>query len=582
MTQTTNHWRHVLFTTALVGLLATPSLAENVTLIERGVSRIAICAPQRIMAPNTKEIDPADARQPANEAEYQRQQLRAAVKDLAHYLHKMSGATVPIVAGSTPPQGKLPIYIGELGVAKFGKPQLRFRRIAAKGAAAIASSWPEYKQEFRVKVTPQGIGLIGETDLATSYAIYEVLDRLGCRWFMPSEWGECIPVLKTVALSVMDFSSEPGTLYRGIWQADPDYKRRNRLGGVLLQTGEALDAYIPAEVLSQHPDWVAVYKGKKVPGRAKWTKPEVAAAMADTILKQFDAGVYKRSVSLSPEDGLAFDESEDPRFDGGDYDPLFGTTSLTDRLLMLNNRVAAHVVETRPNVLFGMNVYAHYVRPPHREKLHPNIVPSIAPIGYSSGHPITDDGEPNNATLRRAIETWGKLASATGIYYYGWFLGEQTAPNPMITKWGIDVPFALKNNCLFFQPETTANFETSMHALWMGPRLAWNPNLKPADLVKEINTRFYGNAAQEMGQYWNYVDRIWIDTKAYAGAGHSHLKRFTPDRLKTMRELMDAALQKARTPEERFRIQMAHESLYLFEWYMRMRRELALNAYCFR
>ena len=41
----------------------------------------------------------------------------------------------------------------------------------------------------------KGVGLFGESDLASSYAVYELLDRLGCRWFIPSAMGEVIPTL---------------------------------------------------------------------------------------------------------------------------------------------------------------------------------------------------------------------------------------------------------------------------------------------------------------------------------------------------------------------------------------------------
>ena len=43
-----------------------------------------------------------------------------------------------------------------------------------------------------------------------------------------------------------------------------------------------------------------------------------------------------------------------------------------------------------------------------REPVHPNVVPVIAPITFTRAHPMTDDGEPNNKTLRMLVEGWGK------------------------------------------------------------------------------------------------------------------------------------------------------------------------------
>jgi hypothetical protein len=542
---------------AVVGSLV-PSVAADITLIDNGAAKCAVVVSERVMAANEIEIEAGHEGVPKLTAEYQRQRLRDSVKDLAYYLGKMSGAKVEIVTGSAP-GGLIPIYIGERAIEVVGKPQ---------------TSAP-FQQGFRVVASDKGVGLLGESDLATSYAIYEVLDRLGCRWFMPSEWGECIPELKIVALPEMDFNSAPGTIYRGIWQADENYKRRNRLGGMTLSASHALDSYVPRELLEKHPEWVAVYKGKPIPPAVKWSKPEIADAMAETIIGYLDKGTYKWSASLSPEDGIGFDESEDPKFDAGDWDPQWNMDSLTDRLMLLCNRVAGRVTKKYPDVLFGVIAYVNYNRPPVREKLHPNIVPVIAPISYCRAHPMSEEGDPDAATLRSLIEGWGKAARMTGNYYYAWFLGEQTAPNPLITKWSVDVPLALRNGCQFFQPETDATFESTMQALWIGPRLAWNPTLKPEELIQDLHTRFYGNAATEMAVYWDFVDHAWVDTKEYSGAGHGHLKRFTPERMKKMRELLNAAMAKAKTTQEKFRITMANESLTLFELYMKMRWDLA-------
>ena len=145
-----------------------------------------------------------------------RERLRASVKDLARCLEKISGAQIEILTG--PPRAgdeRTPILIGNLAVERFGPP----RTHAPAG------------QGFRVVVTPEAIGLMGESDLAASYAIYELLDQIACRWYMPSEMGEVLPRMKTVAVREQDLDSAPYTLYRGIWYADEDYRRRNRLGG---------------------------------------------------------------------------------------------------------------------------------------------------------------------------------------------------------------------------------------------------------------------------------------------------------------------------------------------------------------
>jgi hypothetical protein len=536
----------------------------DVVIVKNGEARAALCVSADVMA---APASPTDAWMQFQyrwgmTPELQRIRLRDSVKDLVLYVEKMSGAQVPVVtnADSRLDADTVPIYIGDKAIAVFGP---------------VGKSYP-FKQAFRVVVAKTGIGLIGESDLATSYAIYEVLDRLGCRWFMPSDMGQAIPAMKRIALREMDFKSAPGTWSRSLWYADSAYCRRNRIGGLYLASGDALENYITAEQRKAHPEWRATVDGKPVEVRIKWSHPAVAEAIADAILAQ-QAKAPTLTCSISPCDGLGFDNSpEDRALDAGDIDETCGEVSITDRLLVLQNRIAKRVNAKFPDLCFGMLAYANYLRPPIREPVDPHIIPHIAPITYSRAHPMSDDRVPGNKQLRYSVEGWAKRCPATAYWFYGWFLAEPVAPNPMLAKWGHDVPYVLKKgHCKFWQPETQANFETTLHALYMSCRLAWNPDLKPEEVYREINERFYGSAAGEMTAYWDYIDHVWTDINEYSGCGFAYLRRWTPEKLKGARQLMNAALAAARTDPEKFRIGLADDSLKLFEAFMKLRHDQA-------
>jgi hypothetical protein len=555
----------VTFTLALAGF--TGMAGAGVVVVKNGKPRAAIYVTAETMAPDRGEVLPHVMAYALN-AEAQRRRLRESVKDLALSFEKMSGAKLEIVTdpAAAPAAGTVPIYIGDRAAALFGP---------------VGKSYP-FKQAFRVVVSSKapsssgGVGLMGESDLAVTYAIYELLDRLGCRWFMPSDMGEVIPQRKTIELEEMDFASAPGTYSRNLWYADDAYRRRNRLGGLYLASGDALETYITAEQRRAHPEWRATVDGKPQEVRLKWSNPAVADAVADAILAQ-QAAHPTLTCSISPCDGLGFDNSpEDRALDAGDIDETMGEVSITDRLMVISNRIAKRVNAKYPDLRFGLLAYANYVRPPVREKMDPHIVPHIAPITYSRAHPMSDDRVPGNKQLRYSVEGWAKITDATAYWFYGWFLAEPVAPNPMLTKWGNDVPYVLtKGNCKFWQPETQANFETSMHALYMSCRVAFNPSLKPADIYREINQKFYGRAAEEMTAYWDYIDHVWVDIDEYSGCGFGHMRRWSPAKLKRSRELMNAALAAARTDKEKFRVGLANDSLALFEAFMKLRYDQA-------
>ena len=543
---------------ALVAAIACALQARaDVTLVANGQSRCVIVTDAATMAADKTPAPPkfADA-----EAERQRQRLRESVKDLALYLGKMSGAKVEVVtAAPKADDTRVRVLVGAPAVAAFGAP--------AKTAP--------YKQGFRYVVNAKGVGFVGESDLATSYAVYELLDRLGCRWFMPSEMGEVVPDLKTVALKDVDFSSAPGTIYRGVWYADEDYKRRNRMGGLLLSAGHALEMYVTKEDRDAHPDWRAEIGGKPHPHRLKWSSPALADSLGDKLLA-LHAKDPQPSYSLSPDDGNDWDESkQDKALDAGDFDGTHQQVAITDRLMVLTNRVATKVSATNADVLFGVLAYAQYTRPPVREKVHPNVVPQIAPITYSRGHPMTDARVPGNRALRDLIEGWGKRARYTSMYYYAYNLAEPVAPQPFLAKWAADVPFALKNNCRFWQPETLSTFESNMHALYMGNRLAFDPGLKPEDVYADINAKFYGAAAKEMTAYWGFIDDVWVNTPEYSGCGFGYLRRWTPERVTEARRLLNAGVAAAKAPAEKKRVTLADDSLKLFELFIKLRRDQA-------
>lgn len=548
----------------LLAALAATVARADVTLVHEGQSRATIHVPSEVLSMEDKNL--STLKYPQREQEEFRVRLRASVRDLSAYLEKMSGAKVEVVAGAPAAGSKtVPILIGSLAQQAFGPP---------------GKTYP-YKQGFRIVVGDKGVGLLGESDLAVSYAIYELLDELGCRWFMPSSRGEVIPALKTIVLKERDASLTPGTIYRGIWYADDDYKRRNRCGGLLLSAGHALEYYLTKEDREKHPDFRAEIGGKPDPLRLKWSHPGVAQAIADKILAS-NALTPAPSWSLSPEDGMNFDESkEDRALDAGDFDTTNGAVAISDRLCVLTNRIAERVHQKYPDLVFGMLAYANYIRPPVREKLHPSIVTQLAPIAYNRYQPITDDRVPGVKDYRLMVEGWGKASKSgmTSVYFYAFNLAEVAAPFPMITKWSVDIPVVMQHGCKFWQPETMPNFETSMHGLYLGLRMAWNPARKPAEIIQDLNEKFYGHAAREMAAYWEHIDHTWIDVPEYSGCGFYFLKRWTPQALGEARRRMDAALAAANTPDEKFRVTLADNSLQQLELFVKMRRDLAEGRY---
>ena len=547
---------------ALTALLSCCVEAGDVRLADKGKARCVVVVPPGSMSWEGDDT-PMRGWNDSMEPEYVRRLQRDSVNDLAHYLGKIAGTTVDVAEGLPKGEKRLPILIG----AEAGKV---FGSVGKTMAGKFA---------FRVVVGKKGIGLYGESEYGTSYAIYEFLHRLGCRWYMPSDLGECIPDWPTLDVPEMDLALAPATEWRRMERrtADADFQRRNRMNGTVLKATHGLHGYITKEQREAHPEWCLHINGKPHPRCLRWTRQDVADAMADNIIARLDKS-YVDTFSLSPGDYVV--PTEDPEERKHDpeprvWEPAANQWSVTDRLILLANRIAERIGKKYPNVKFGILVYVNYSMPPKKHNVHPNIIPTIAPIDFNRHHPMTWPGHPNETWLYDMVTGWGKVSKRLAYYAYGMNLAETSAPCPFITKWGTDIPVIMKSKCAFWMPETMGGWDSMMPGFYLSTRLTFYPDEKPDEILAEMWDRLYGAAAEPMAKYWHYIDRCWIDAREYAGGHFGYLKMFPPEKLAQARAYLDEALGRCKTLREHQRVELVSDYFALFELYMSMREDFA-------
>ena len=547
---------------ALLLLIILASSAFALTLVKDGKALCAVYVEPAVMA-----ADDAAALKATPEREKERRRLRESVKDLALYLGKMSGTQVEIVTAE-PAKGdaRIPILIGVYAQKAFGEPKGR-------------SPW---KQGWRMVVTDKAVGLLGESDEATGYAIYEVLDHLGCRWFLPGDMGEDIPALPTITLANTDLSAVPPILGRNIGGIDADFQRRNRCGGLQVQInnlGTSLRVYLSKEELAAHPAWNAELGGKReVTSLYCWSNPGVQQAVADSIIARLDAK-YVPSVTLSQPYNARFCECANcTALDAGAWCELMSEPSRTDRYIWFCNRVAERVTKKYPDVLFGVLANMNYIDPPVREKPHPNLVPAVILVNNCRAHSLTDATCASRSLMRNIIAGWGKLSDRIIGYEFAYNLAEVGAPFPLL-RWEQDIPYLFANNVKFWIPQgwvqdEMKNLESTLPGVYLGMRLAWNPAAKPQAILDEFYARCYGNAAAPMRRYWQTLDDAWQKTPEHVGSHFGFYHRFPLAVTDAARAALNDALHAARTAAEYRRVKLAADGFAEFELYMKMRRDL--------
>lgn len=556
----------------LLSLALTISFAAaqgSVLLVTKGQARCVVVVPRDwdkdLVLP--KEL-PAQA---VRSLTGRREVYRESIKDLALYLGKISGTKVEIVTALPKGDKRIPVYVGSAAQAVFGP--VGISKLGLYGFRVVVNS-------------KRGIGLYGESEAGSSYAIYELLHRLGCRWFMPTDLGEVIPKLSTLVVPVMDAKLAPVTSYRNPYSGGPDFQRRNRLGPFgglgpvawLAEGDGSLNLFFSAEDLKAHPEWL--YQGQ-----LRITHPGVADHVAKKILAQLDTAYepmrkvgLRPGYSLVPPDGQVL--TEDPEERKHDPEPRVweaaaGRWSVTDRLMVLHNRIANQVRAKYPDVAFGDQAYVNKSLPPAKQPVPSDFRIVICPIDFNRHHPMDWPNHINEYWLRDLVKGWDQKGAKINAYWYAINLAEISAPCPFITKFSHDITILLDNHMQEWGPEYMNGWESMMPGYYLSIRMTFDKNAKPDAILNDLWTKFYGSAAAPMKRYWTGIDNAYLQAREWSGSPYGYLKIFTPEVMATARKDINEALAVSRTPMEYRRVKLIDESFELFELYMKMRNDWA-------
>ncbi|MDU9048410.1 MAG: DUF4838 domain-containing protein [Candidatus Electrothrix sp. Rat3] len=482
-----------------------------------------------------------------------------AAEDLAKYIEMMSGAT-PTIA-KTPEtiavalKGKQPLII-------IGQEALK----ADKSLVAALKKPVTVKGLLRsdaivLRRKDNRVYLAGSNDLSHYYAVIELLRRWGCRWYLPTEFGECIPKQPRLTLGELDYAYAPPFEIRSYWiswvgdrTGMEEFQRRNfmTLGkGDFPPTGHALGKYV--RDLSENIFRVAL------------TAPETAKHIAAQVEKKYAAG---ESFSLSMEDGVY--ESTYP----GDkklmqlqWDKYYFRWSVTDPFLELYNNVAGILQKKFPNssAKIGFLAYTNMTIPPVREmKAEKSLFCELAPIDIDPIHGMDSLQSPPRQEYKDFLYKWAEVMDGRlAIYDYDQgMLVWRDLPNPSHQAFAQDVQHYRKAGILGINTESRNAIATTFLNLYLRGQLMWNPDADIQAELAEFYEKFYGPAAKPMQAYWEAIFQAWEETIVTEHEYFLAPAIYTPGVLKVMKAKMKeaeeliASLQKKKSPTRR-------EQLYL-------------------
>lgn len=501
----------------LLAVLLTPVAGFAATLVETGQARSVV-----IVA-----------------AEPQKWEQQAA-KELVEYIEKMSGVKLPLLSiaadGLEPVladvrvNGHIPIILG--GAAR---PRLN------------GDLDNEPRGAF-VLYAEQDLVIIAGHEEGTYYGVIELLEQLGCRWFMPGDLGTIVPELKTVQVREQRTIQRPSFTSRWFQMPDRDWQMRVRCGGDIFRGRHGIKAppYVrdkdtgefgPAE----HAEYYGLVNGKRVPRQHCISNPKLLAYVIADVKSHRQAG-RGPDIGLGPNDGTGFCECESCRaLDAGDWDPFSNEPSVTDRYIWFYNQVLKGVEDEYPDTKLSYYLYHSYMRPPVREKPDPRIVGALAPIALDRVHGFSNPVAPEKSYLRWLYQEWGKIMPE--LYDRGYWSNLACPGFPFIIVHRLrdEIPACHELGVKGWRVETFPNYGPQFPSMYIAGKLMWNHQADVDALLADCYDKFFGPAAAPMGRYITLMDAALRDGDHATGSAWDMPHFYPPTLRKQARALLDQA-----------------------------------------
>ncbi len=432
---------------------------------------------------------------------------KRAAEDLVHFMGLMTGAkpalanTDEAIAAALKADAPA-LVIGSAALTAEPSLKAALDKVAKKDPVLRADAIVLRRQGNRVY-------LAGTNDDCHYYAVAELLQRWGCRWYLPTAFGACIPDVPTLTVGKLDSAYAPPFEVRNFWIAwngsyddHQEFSRRNfmnpRLG---VDSGHAVGQYVKE----------LIPKGKSV-FNVPIAEDATAEHVAKKIAPQFAAG---KNISLGMEDGIyESDSPKDKELQAGLRDKYFLVPSQTDAFMVFYNKVCERLLKDHPasTAKIGFLAYSNITLPPQRDIVAAKpLVAYLAPIDIDPTHGMDDPKSPPQQEYKEMMYRWAKVMQGRVVIYdydQG-MLVWRDVPCPSIASIRQNIQHYRKAGIMGISTESRGAMATVFLNLFIRGQLDWNPDANVDALLDEFYEKFYGPAAKPMAAYWNAINTAW-------------------------------------------------------------------------
>jgi hypothetical protein len=380
-------------------------------------------------------------------------------------------------------------------------------------------------ESFCLAPTDGNLFVIGGGARGTLYGVYELLDRLGCRWFTPQVTH--LPRRETLDWPDEPVSGQPAFEYRDIlcWDiTEPLWLVRNRLNGHHMVIPDFLGGHDtagfiahscfalvpPAKYFADHPEYYSEIGGirRHVAGQLCLTHPDVVRIAAESLREFMRKRPDAKLFNVSQMDWEGWCECPDCRRAVAE---LGSQSGLYVRFV---NALAEETVREFPDRLVTTLAY-HYTEAPPRVpmSLHPNVRVQMCPIATCQIHPFESCGSPQDTRFLERIRGWSAMTDQLYIWHYATDFSHYYLPLPNLRQLHENIGFYRRNGVRGVFMQANGFSELSDLKGYLLARLLWNPDTSPETVMDEFLPAVYGAAAVDIKAYLGLLQKAADEAK---------------------------------------------------------------------
>ena len=376
------------------------------------------------------------------------------------------------------------------------------------------------------------------------FAVYELLERLGCRWYYPGDFGELIPSSRDVNVAKLDVLEKPSFPVRGFWYGVPTQKRKDAQLYEDMETWMLRCRFLPySSVLAsagdgsvmgpfrktrletmngektrvnilfeEHPEYFALTKdGSRNVHYLCLANTNVLRIATEHVLEHFRANPDSMCFGYAPPDGAPTCECSECKarnFGFMQRPPANpNVQDISDGFYWFLNEVAKGVEKEFPNKWVTTTAYSGRVRPPEGIALNGNISAHTAFLGTAQHHRYDFYGWQTRMRVK-FYERWGKASSfMVERPYFPPMQFHCHVPQPLYRAHAFNLRTIRELGFRGSEWEGRCAFMAGGINYYVRGKCLWNADTDIDALLDEYYARCFGAAAEPVARFFEAVEK---------------------------------------------------------------------------